>query len=190
MGVSKKLILQCFVYDNGSHTKRKIQMCVESIWGILDKGNIVFGEKTNNWVIQLHPNNRRKEAEHMKVAKIFAILFLVMLFGGCKMQLAENHMGGIFANQTEKSGGERADAVKEELGKIEGITGSAVVIEGHTAIIGLRLEEMEKKEVKTLIEQAERAAKNAEADIQTVSVTTKESIVTLIEKEEKKRSRL
>lgn len=125
----------------------------------------------------------------MKVKKIGVILFFVMLFSGCRMEMAENHMGGIFANETEQSQAQRAEAVKEELYKIEGITGSAVVIEGHTAIIGLRTKEMGKKQAKLLIAQVEQVVKNTKVDIQNVSVTTKESIVTLIEKEEKERSR-
>ena len=124
----------------------------------------------------------------VKWKKISAALFLAVWFGGCRMELAAEDRNGIFPAQIQ-SEAQRADTIKEELCKIKGVAGSAVVVEGHTVIIGLRIADMGQKEAKALLEAVQQAAKNAEADIQNVSVTTKDSIVALIEKEEKKRGR-
>ena len=84
---------------------------------------------------------------------------------------------------------ERALMVKNRLGQIKDVIGTAVVVEGHTAIIGLRLEEnMEQNREASVRKEADVLAKGADADIESTSVTTNTYIVALIEKMERQRA--
>ncbi len=118
--------------------------------------------------------------------KKIAIFSLLFFCGGCQMEGAENNMYGIITDSRQESNGKRAERIKEELGKMKDLSGSAVLVEGHTAIIGLRLEKADKKQIKAMMTEAEQRAKTADAEIQNVSVTIEESLVRRIEKEERK----
>lgn len=128
----------------------------------------------------------------MKKWMVFGLAASLLFQTGCRMESSQNHLqGAVMADSKDKIGGksgaERAEELKIFLGRIEGITGSAVIVEGHTAIIGLRTQAQTQAEANRIMDAAEEAAKAYGTEIQNVSVTVTESIVSLIEVEEKKR---
>ena len=79
--------------------------------------------------------------------------------------------------------------LKNRLKQIEEVAGTAVVVEGKTAIIGLHLKDgLEQNAVNTVRRRAEELAKSAEVDIEYTSVTANDYLVGLIEEMERKRS--
>ena len=69
---------------------------------------------------------------------------------------------------------------------MEEVVGTAVVVEGHTAIIGLRLEgNLEQNEIDSVKREADALAKNADVYIDNTSITTNSFIVSLIEEMER-----
>ena len=75
------------------------------------------------------------------------VLVLLMIFcTGCKAEMTEEAQQKIHFVKAEQEIGdrtpeERALIIKTRLKEIDEIIGTAVVVEGHTAIIGLRLED-------------------------------------------------
>ena len=69
---------------------------------------------------------------------------------------------------------------KKALLEVPGVADSAVVVAGHTAIIGLRTKETGTS-LGRLIQEAERAARNADQNLQMVSVTANDAIVDRME---------
>ena len=126
-----------------------------------------------------------------KTAIIFLILFLCV---GCKTEMTEEAQQKIHFVKAEEEIGdrtpeERALIIKNRLKQIEEIEGTAVVVEGKTAIIGLHLKDgMEQNAVDTVRRRAEALAKSAEVDIENVSVTANGYLVGLIEEMERKRA--
>lgn len=125
---------------------------------------------------------------------VLSCFLLIFLCCGCSLAVTENNLlktRTAKANELQngKSMAERATDVKEQIGRIDGVTGSAVVIEGHTAIIGLRTKDLQKKEQKQLIDNVQTAAVQTDDTLYFVSVTVDENIVSQIEKEEKTRMR-
>ena len=122
---------------------------------------------------------------------IFLILFLCV---GCKAEMTEEAQQKIHFVKAEEEIGdrtteERAMILKNRLKQIEEVAGTAVVVEGKTAIIGLRLKnDMEQNEIDTVKRKADVLAKSAEADIEHTSVTANDYLVGLIEEMERKRS--
>lgn len=122
------------------------------------------------------------------------LLCLAMLLSGCRAEVTENnlsHLHFVKASEElgEKSPEERAAAIKRRLYQIEEVTGCAVVVEGHTAIIGLRLREnMEQNAMGRVKKEADTAAKEADEYIESASITMNSHIVTLIEDMERKRA--
>lgn len=89
----------------------------------------------------------------------------------------------------EKTPEERAVAIKRRIYQIDEVTGCAVVVEGHTAIIGLRLEEnMEQNNMSRVKKEADSAAKEADEFIESTSITMNSYIVSLIEDMEQRRA--
>ena len=79
--------------------------------------------------------------------------------------------------------------LKNRLKQIEEVAGTAVVVEGITAIIGLRLKNgMEQNEVDDVKREVDVLTKSAEVDIENTSVTVNDYLVGLIEEMERKRS--
>lgn len=120
---------------------------------------------------------------------LWAVMAYMVIFCGCSAKATENNLSGIHFVQAEEKLGdktpkERAQSIKGSLRQIEGISGNAVVVEGHTAIIGLRLAEGMEKESARLTKAAEDAARAADEYIQSTSVTTNGRIVALIEEME------
>ena len=126
-----------------------------------------------------------------KTGVIFLMLFLCV---GCKAEMTEEAQQKIHFVKAEEEIGdrtpeERALIIKNRLKQIEEIEGTAVVVEGKTAIIGLHLKDgMEQNAVDTVRRRAEALAKSAEVDIENVSVTANGYLVGLIEEMERKRA--
>ena len=79
--------------------------------------------------------------------------------------------------------------IKARLKQIDEVIGTAVVVEGHTAIIGLRLEEnLEQNEIDAVKKEADAAAREADVSVESTSITTNSYIVSLIEDMERKRA--
>ncbi len=122
---------------------------------------------------------------------VFCSILILFLCCGCSFAVVENNLLQTrTAKATErvhgKSMAERAADVKEKIGRIDGIQGSAVVVEGHTAIIGLRTD-VDKKKQTQITNDVQATALQTDKDLYFVSVTTDETIVSAIEKEEKTR---
>lgn len=124
---------------------------------------------------------------------VFCSILMLLFCCGCSFAVVENNLLQTrTAKATERINGksmaERATDVKEKIGRIDGIKGSAVVVEGHTAIIGLRTD-MDKKKQTQLTNNVQTTALQADENLYFVSVTTDETLVSEIEKEEKSRMR-
>lgn len=130
----------------------------------------------------------------MRKKGIFLLLLTAGLLAGCSAKVTERNLSHLhFVKASEEIGdktpAERAVAIKRRLEQIEGLSGSAIVVEGHTAIIGLRLKEnMEQKEAVSVKKKADRAAKDADVYIKSTSITMNPHIVALIEEMERKRA--
>lgn len=126
-----------------------------------------------------------------KIAVIFLMVFFCV---GCRAEMTEEAQQKIHFVKAELEVGdrtpeERALVIKTRLKQIDAVTGTAVVVEGHTAIIGLRLEEgLEQNEIDSVKREADALAKGAEVSIENTSVTTNSYIVSLIEETERKRA--
>lgn len=127
-----------------------------------------------------------------KRAGILAVLLAALT--GCSAEMTEEdlsdlHFGKAAVMLGEKTPEERALSVKNKLGQLEEVIATAVIVEGHTAIIGLRLEEnTEQMRISAVKEEAEAAARAADEYIETVSVTTNPYVVSLIEELERSRA--
>ncbi|MDD3394434.1 MAG: hypothetical protein EOM28_06090 [Clostridia bacterium] len=125
--------------------------------------------------------------------KLCMMLMAIYICSGCSTTAVENNLSGVHFvkaddNIGEKTAKERAQSIKALLHQMNGITGNAVVVEGHTAIIGLRLEEGMQNEASRLTKEADIAAREADEYINNTSITTNEKIVSLIEEMERKRT--
>ena len=126
-----------------------------------------------------------------KTGVIFLMLFLCV---GCKAEMTEEPQQKIHFVKAEEEIGdrtpeERAMILKNRLKQIEEVAGTAVVVEGKTAIIGLRLKkDMEQNAIDAVKRKADVLAKSAEADIENTSVTANDYLIGLIEEMERKRS--
>lgn len=126
--------------------------------------------------------------------KWMALILMTIFCAGCSAEVTEKNLGQIHfvkanAMVGDKTPAERAMAIKSRLKQLEGVGGSAVVVEGHTAIIGLRLEEnMEQMELSRVKKEADAAAKEADEYIESTSITTNTYIVSLIEEMERGRA--
>ena len=79
--------------------------------------------------------------------------------------------------------------LKNRLKQMGEVMGTAVIVEGKTAIIGLRMKkDMEQKEVDAVKRKVDALVKSAEVDIENTSVTANDYLVGLIEEMERKRA--
>ena len=121
---------------------------------------------------------------------IFLILFLCV---GCKAEMTEEAQQKIHFVKAEeeindRTPEERVMIIKSRLKQMEEVVGTAVVVDGKTAIIGLRLKnDMEQNEVDAVKRKADVLARSAEVDIENTSVTANEYLIGLIEEMERKR---
>ncbi|WP_458406835.1 YhcN/YlaJ family sporulation lipoprotein [Anaerotignum sp.] len=126
--------------------------------------------------------------------KIGVFFLLILCCAGCQAEMTEEAQQKIHFVKAEQEIGdrtpeERALVIKTRLKQIDAVTGTAVVVEGHTAIIGLRLEEnMEQNEIDSVKREADALVKGAEVSIENTSITTNSYIVSLIEDMERKRA--
>ena len=123
------------------------------------------------------------------------VFFLLLVFcTGCSAEMTEEDISKAHFVKAEwevadKTPEERAMVIKARLKQIDEIIGTAVVVEGHTAIIGLRLEEnMEQNEIDAVKQEADTIARSADVSVESTSVTTNSYIVSLIEDMERKRA--
>ena len=123
------------------------------------------------------------------------IFFLLLVFcTGCSAEMTEENVSKahfVKAEQEvgEKTPEERAMTIKTRLKQIDEVVGTAVVVEGHTAIIGLRLEEnMEQNEIDAVKKEADAAARAADVSVESTSITTNSYIVSMIEDVERRRA--
>ena len=126
--------------------------------------------------------------------KLSIILISIFILSGCRAAVTENNLSGVHMVKAdekigEKTQAERAQSIKALLHNIKGISGNAVIVEGHTAIIGLRLDEGMESDATRLRQEADNAAREADEYIDNISITTNENIVTLIEDMERKRAK-
>lgn len=130
--------------------------------------------------------------------KKIAILFLLctLVCCGCvPAKQLENNLTQIrIAKGSEMASGktdeERAQDIKEILlMKMSEVKGAAVVVESHTALIGLRIEEDFIEHSVAIKEEAGQLAKQTDATILGASVTTNERIISMIEDLERKRQK-
>ena len=123
------------------------------------------------------------------------LFFLLLLFcAGCKAEMTEKdqqklHFVKAEAEIEDKTPEERAMTIKSRLKQIKEIEGTAVVVEGHTAIIGLRLKEgLEQNEISAVKKDVDLAAREADVSVESNSVTTNVYIVSMIEDMERRRA--
>lgn len=118
----------------------------------------------------------------------------ILFLAGCSAEVTENNLSKLhFVKADEEIGDktpeERALAIKRQLSLIEEVSGNAVVVEGHTAIIGLRLkEDMEQNTMVRVKKEADLAAREADEYIENTSITMNSHIVALIEEMERRRA--
>ena len=126
-----------------------------------------------------------------KTGVIFLILFLCV---GCRAEMTEEAQQKIHFVKAERevddrTPEERAMLLKSRLKQIDEVIGTAVVVEGHTAIIGLRIKEgLHREEIDAVKRKAEVLAKAADVSVESVSVTDNGYIVSMIEEAERKRA--
>lgn len=129
----------------------------------------------------------------MKTRIFFLAAALALVCAGCRAEATENNLSQLhFIKYDDIIGGktqeERAADIKKRIGQMDGVTGSAVVVEGRTAIIGLRTEAAGQEQLGRMRREADAAAKDADEYIQSTSITTNSRIVALIEEMERKRA--
>ena len=126
--------------------------------------------------------------------KMMLVILILLFCGGCKAELTEKDQQKLYFVKAEtevedKTPEERAMTIKNRLKQIKEIVGTAVVVEGHTAIIGLRLKEgLEQNEISAVKKEADLAARGADVSVESTSVTTNDYIVSMIEEMERKRA--
>jgi len=123
------------------------------------------------------------------------VFFLLLVFcTGCGAEMTEEDISKAHFVKAkwevgDKTPEERAMVIKTRLKQIDEVIGTAVVVEGHTAIIGLRLEEnLEQNEIDAVKKEADAAAREADVSVESTSITTNSYIVSLIEDMERRRA--
>lgn len=123
---------------------------------------------------------------------VFSIFCCTMILTACRSNTLEDNLSQIrIAKAAEleqgKTKSERAKEIKQNILQLEEIKQAAVIIEGKTALIGLRLKEDSQKDVIRLKTEADILAKEADENIEGTAITANENITTMIEKMEKER---
>ena len=123
---------------------------------------------------------------------IFGIFCCGMILTGCRSNTLENNLSQIrIARAAEleqgKTKSERAKEIKQNILQLKEIQQAALIIEGETALIGLRLKEDSQKDVVRLKSEADILAKEADENIDGTAITANENITAMIEKMEKER---
>ncbi len=122
------------------------------------------------------------------------LVLLLFFCTGCRAEVTEEDLSDLHfvkadAVMGEKSPEERALSIKNRLTQIDGIIGTAVVVEGRTAIIGLRLEEtVEQSRFSRVKQEVDAAAREVDQYIDNTSITMNSYIVSMIEEMERSRA--
>lgn len=125
--------------------------------------------------------------------KAVAVLFCCgILLTGCQSDTLQNNISQIrIAKAAELEQGktktERAKDIKQSIMQLEDVEQAAVIIEGKTALIGIKLKQESKKDVVQLKAQADMLAKQADNNIDGTAITANDNITAMIEKMEKER---
>lgn len=147
--------------------------------------------KYKNEIILILISYVKKGRKNMK--KILLIIFcFTVLLCGCQSRTLQNNISQIrIAKAAEleqqKTKAQRAEEIKNNLLQLEEIQSAAVIIEGKTALIGLRLKQHSQKDVVRLKAEADILAKQADDSIDGTAITANENITAMIEKMEKER---
>ncbi|NLK37768.1 MAG: hypothetical protein GX299_06765 [Epulopiscium sp.] len=125
--------------------------------------------------------------------KVILILISCYLLCGCSTKGIQNNLSQIRIARaqeitSERSNAERAKIIKENILTLEELKGAAVVVEGNTALIGLRIKQEWLEDGMRIKKEAGNLAKEADEAIQSTSVTVSESITKMIEQMEHKRN--
>jgi len=120
----------------------------------------------------------------MKKRNLF-IFIMVLGLCGCQAPI-ENDLSQVrIANSQprvgEKTQIQRAASIRDKIVKVNGVKGVAVVVDGHTALIGIRIKKQfqgQERQVKILVMQK---AREADLYLQGISITTNERITAMIE---------
>ena len=126
--------------------------------------------------------------------KWFMMILILAVCVGCRAEMTEKAQQKIHFVKAEQEIGdrtpeERGMIIKNRLKQLDRCIGTAVVVEGRTAIIGLRLQDsMEQNEIDAVKRKADALAKEADVSIENTSVTTNSYIVSMIEEMERKRA--
>lgn len=129
----------------------------------------------------------------IKVKKVMIILVFCFLLCGCSGRGIQNDLSQLRIAQGQEltngeSNAERAMEIKENIMKLQELQGAAVVVEGNTALIGLRVKDEWTGDSMRIKKEAGNLAKEADESIESASVTTSDSITKMIENMEQKRS--
>ena len=118
---------------------------------------------------------------------------MTIWMSGCSLHVTENNLLRARAEKADqmmngKSPEERALEIKTAISRVDGVSASAVIVEGRTAIIGVRTDAQESKEIGRLTRAVRNAARQTDTEVYAVSVTVNDEIVTQIEEEERSRA--
>ncbi len=124
--------------------------------------------------------------------KVIIVLFCSgILLTGCQSDTLQNNISQIrIAKAAELEQGktktERAKDIKQSILQLEDVEQVAVIIEGKTALIGLKLKQESKKDVVQLKAEADMLAKQADTNIDGTAITANDNITAMIEELEKR----
>lgn len=130
----------------------------------------------------------------MKIILILLFCFTTLLTG-CQSDTLQNNISQIrIAKAAEieqgKTKTQRAKEIKQSILQLEDVQQAAVIIEGKTALIGLKLKQNTKKDILQLKAEADILAKQADENIDGTAITANENITAMIEKMEKERQQM
>lgn len=130
----------------------------------------------------------------MKKRKVFFFLWLLVAMTGCASQgkELENNLNQIRIAYGEdgtsiRSFASRAKELKKALKAIEGVEDANVVITGHTALIGLVMNEEDNEEKSRAKQEAAKIAKQIDSGIYHTAITANQEIIDMIGEMEKER---
>ena len=117
--------------------------------------------------------------------KLVFVLFTMFIFTGCGQNSVKNNLHGVaYVNKIEGTGEkttpQRVEEIKNEVLKINGIVDCAVVVEGHTAIVGLVIEDKKKIEEGHISKEVDEGIRKIDPYIETTSITSNGYILGLI----------
>jgi len=124
---------------------------------------------------------------------ILLIGMSMVLLSGCVGKGIENNLSQVRIAKGEdivkdKTKEQRANDIKERIMELEGLDGAAVVVEGHKALIGLRVKADWVRDSIRLKNQVDELAKKTDKGIEDTAITTNDKITSMIERMEREES--